>query len=127
MNTRRKVPYLQATLYHFEQRLKKQGGHTLHQPRGVTITVGMRTVILPGRYQATMDSCVSFVRPHQHGIADSCRGGFFQTPLSDSSKLLIYYFVSSVNTLLKRRNRLYSRGHSFMALNRDHFTLILLP
>ena len=48
-NTKRKVPYLQATLYHFEQSLKKRVGHTLHQPRGVAITVGMRTVMLPGQ------------------------------------------------------------------------------
>ena len=29
----------------------------------------------PVRYQATMDdSCFALVRPHQHGIADICRG-----------------------------------------------------
>ena len=31
----------------------------------------------PGKYEATIDSCFGFVRPHQHGIADTCRGGFF--------------------------------------------------
>lgn len=30
-------------------RLKKQGRHTLHRPRGVTITVRMRTAISPGQ------------------------------------------------------------------------------
>ena len=35
----------------------------------------------PCRYQETMDSCVGLVAgPHNHGKANTCRGGFLQLP-----------------------------------------------
>lgn len=56
--------------------LRSMGWHTLHRSRGLAITVRMRTTH-PCRYQATMGRCFGLVTPHQHGIADTCRGAFF--------------------------------------------------
>lgn len=60
----------------------KTSCRTSNQPCGVTITVRMHTTISPGQVsgnweQGTGDSSFGLVRPHQHGKADNCHGGFF--------------------------------------------------
>ena len=48
----------------------------LCQPRGVVITVRMRSTISPGQLP-TKDRCFGLVRLHQREIADTCRGRVF--------------------------------------------------
>ena len=50
------------------------------------------------RYETTMASYFDLFTPHQHGIADTCWGGFLQTSFSDSYILQMWYSSMSGNS-----------------------------
>ena len=58
--------------------LEKFSGRLRNRPqllRVVAISVRMRSTVSTEQRQVTMDNCFGLVRPHQHGVDDTCRGG----------------------------------------------------
>ena len=74
----------------------------------------------PGRYQASMDSYVGFVRPHQNGIADTWRGVFFFKPLQATPPYYKCIILCLQQTPYQRDEVDFMRTaiHLFMALYR---------
>ena len=100
------MPYLQGTMHYLKKKMiKARVTHVKPVPWCGHHLTHLHSHITRADIRHPWTAVSAFIRPHQHGVADSCRGGFFQIPLSDSSKLLMYYFVSPVNTLLKKEEK----------------------